>query len=517
MKPLVLTAAVLAMSSTSLMAKSPRSAPIVSTSLGKIAGAADRGVERFLGIPYGADTGGKHRFLPPRPAPSWTGVRQATQMGNRCPQISHRAPMDIIRFSQDPVSEDCLVLNVWTKQTRAKKPVMVWIHGGGFAFGSANDVYYDGAGLARNEDVVVVSLNHRLNGFGYLDLGPEGEDNTANVGQLDIVEALRWVHDNIAAFGGDPANVTLFGQSGGGAKVATLMSMPAARGLFHKAIVESGALDEHETAESALAQRDKVLAELGIAPKDVMTLRDVPLAKLTEAFDKAGVLGFKPWIDGRTIPAQVSSSTESQVPLLIGTARDEATAFLLGNPMWLKMDEAAVRKAIVPLVGSQNVDRAIALYKERHPQDSPAQIFASIVTDSGFTRKADVMSARHFAGGAPVWRYRTDWQSPVLDGVLRAPHGVELPFVFDTVAQAPELVGAAPQPEMVSLFQRTFAAFARTGNPQVVGMPKWDRFDPEKRTTFIYDTNPSVLSDPDANIHRFWGEIARQTPPQGSN
>ena len=402
------------------------------------------------------------------------------------------------------------MLNVWTPRTTGKRPVMVWIHGGGFSFGAANDVYYDGTGLARNEDVVVVSLNHRLNGFGYLNLGPQGPSGTANVGQLDIVQALTWVRDNIAQFGGDPGNVTVFGQSGGGAKIATLMAMPAARGLFHKAIIESGAMTEFETPDAALAQRDKVLAELGIAPADVMKLRDVPLAKLTEAFDKAGVLAFKPWVDGDVIPTQPASSTGIEVPLLIGTARDEATVMLVGNPAWLKMDEPMVRMAIAPLVGARNVDRAMTLYKARRSQDGPPQIYASIFTDYGFTHNADVLAVREAARpGANVWRYRTDWRTPVLDGILRSPHGVELPFVFDTVAAAPELVGTAPQPAMVAIFQHTFAAFARTGDPNVSGLPTWPRFDPARRTTFVYDSKPHVLVDPDAEIRQFWQEVAK--------
>ena len=205
--------------------------PIVTTVAGKVQGRTAEGVNAFLGISYGADTGGANRFQPPKPAATWQDVRPATAMGSRCPQSTGTVPLGLIRFSDAPVSEDCLNLNVWTPTVdRAKRPVMVWLHGGGFGFGSANDPWYDGASLARHEDVVVVSLNHRLNGFGYLDLGT----GVADVGQFDIVQALRWVQANIARFGGDPANVTIFGQSGGGAKIAVLLAMPMAKGLLDR-------------------------------------------------------------------------------------------------------------------------------------------------------------------------------------------------------------------------------------------------------------------------------------------
>ena len=307
-------------------------APIVQTAGGKVQGIVTGGVSTFLGIPYGADTGGAGRFLPPRPAAPWQGVRQAQAMGPRCPQPVLHNPLSIIKFSDAPISEDCLALNVWTRATSGRRPVMVWIHGGGFGFGSANDPYYEGTGLARNENVVVVSLNHRLNGFGYLDLGPDAGPafaDTANVGQLDIVEALRWVKANIARFGGDPANVTIFGQSGGAGKISNLLAMPAARGLFHKAIIESGSDIRVDTPQGAGAQRDKVLAAFGLKPAEIGKLRDMPLADLVAGFQKAGLLGFRPWVDGKVLPTQpadpVMSPLAHDVPVLLGTARDEAT------------------------------------------------------------------------------------------------------------------------------------------------------------------------------------------------
>ena len=511
---------VLALAMGSMMAGATNARePLVETRSGKVEGRVAEGVETFMGIPYGADTGGPNRFLPPRPVASWSDIRPAKAMGHRCPQVTHSVPLGIITFSQDPISEDCLVLNVWTPSTRpARRAVMVWIHGGGFGFGAANDPMYDGASLARNENVVVVSLNHRLNAMGYLNLGPAAERDHAgavNVGQLDIVQALQWVRANIARFGGNPDNVTVFGQSGGGAKVSTLLAMPAAVGLFQKAIIESGAVPKALTSEEALAQRDKLLAKLNLQPGDVLKLRDVPIDQLTAAIDAVGALSFKPWVDGQVIPRHPftpdASATARNLPLMVGTARDEATAILAANPNWLKMDEAMVRAATAPLVGPANVDRAISLYKARRPADTPPQLYASIFTDFGFTHSAQIVVTRQAASGAKVWAFRTDWQSPVLNGVLRAPHAVELPFLFDTVAAAPGLVGTVPQPGMVRLFQHSFAAFARTGNPNAPGLPTWPSYDAERRSTFIYDVHPHVVSDPDPALRLFWDNVTKES------
>lgn len=494
------------------------SGPRVTTSAGQVQGKAMGGVEAFLGIPYGADTGGANRFQPPQPPAPWSGVRPAVQMGARCPQVNHAVPFGLITFSDAPVSEDCLVLNIWAPAKKTgRRAVMVWVHGGGYGFGSANDPMYDGTGLARNEGVVVVSLNHRLNALGYLNLGPEaGPDysGAANVGQLDIVQALRWVKANIARFGGDPANVTLFGQSGGGAKIAVLLAMPSAQGLFGRAIIASGAKIREQTPAEALAVRDALLARLGLKPAEVLKLRDVPIADLSAAVDAVGPLAFKPWIDGAVIPRQPfapdAPATARGVAVMVGTAHDEATTLLIGNPAWSKMDEPAVRMAIAPLVGPANADRALALYKARSPVDTPPQLYAAIFSDVGFTHIAQVLATRQAAGGAPVFAYRTDWRTPVLDGVLRSPHGVELPFVFDTVGTSAALVGTQPQPAMVRLYQQSFANFAKSGTPSGAGLPAWPRYDAQRRSTFVFDTKPHVVDDPDPALRAFWDEVTKE-------
>lgn len=494
-----------------------QTAPVVQTVEGKVAGKRVNGVSAFLGIPYGADTGGENRFRAPRPAAPWTGTRQAIAFGDRCPQPPLNKPGALISFSDLPVSENCLSANVWTAGTKAKRPVMVWIHGGGFGFGSSADKYYDGTALAGKEGVVVVSINHRLNGFGYLNLGPEAHgDFDQNVGQLDIVQALKWVRENIARFGGDPANVTVFGQSGGAGKISVLLAMPSAKGLFQKAIIESGSDVHTNDVAASLAERDKVLAAFNLKPDEILKLRDLPMQALIDGFTKAGILLYHPVMDGTVLPTQpydpVANPVSATVPLLLGTAHDEATSVLATNPIWPAMTDAQLPTMVGALLtGPADAAEGIALYKAHAPGDTAKHIFSSMMTDQWFTVNAMQMAERKAAQPAPVYMYRVDWHSPVRDGILRSPHGVDLPFVFDTVAQAEELVGHGPsQDRMTRLMRSTLAAFARTGNPNVrgSGYPLWPKYDVRTRAVFVFNDPPSVITNPDADLRAFWEKVA---------
>jgi para-nitrobenzyl esterase len=503
-----------------------QTAPVVQTAEGKVAGKRANGVSSFLGIPYGADTGGQNRFRAPKPAAPWTGTRQATAFGDRCPQPPLNKPGALIVFSELPVSENCLSLNVWSAGTaRAKRPVMVWIHGGGYGFGSAADKYYDGTALAGKEGVVVVSVNHRLNGFGYLNLGPEAHgDFDTNVGQLDIVQALKWVRENIASFGGDPNNVTLFGQSGGAGKISVLLAMPAAKGLFQKAIIESGSDIHINDVAGSLAERDKVLAAFNLKPDEILKLRDMPMQALIDGFTKAGILTYHPVMDGASIPTQpydpVANPVSANVPLLLGTAHDEATSVLANNPVWPAMTDAQLPLMAGMLTGPADVAEGIALYKSHAPADKAMHVFSSMMTDSMFTVNAMEMAERKSAQPAPVYMYRVDWHSPMRDGILRSPHGVDLPFVFDTVAQTEELVGHGPsQDRMTRLMRSSFAAFARTGNPNVKGSgyPLWPKYDVKSRAVFVFNDPPSVIHDPDADLRAYWEKVAAHKKAAGKN
>jgi para-nitrobenzyl esterase len=520
-----LSAAAVIATATGVAAASPSRAAdlIVQTKQGKLEGQPSKSAYSFLGIHYGADTGGTNRFLPPKPPESWSGVKKADQMGNRCPQPSINMPGEmgtVLSFSDLPISEDCLVLNVFTPHVHvhAKRAVMVWLHGGGFFLGSGGDKYYEGSNLAGKNDVVVVTLNHRLGAFGYLYLGNEaGPEYSSSelVGMLDIVQALRWVKDNIAQFGGDPDNVTIFGQSGGGGKVCTLTAMPSAQGLFHKAIVESGASVHLGSVADATVTRDKVLALLDMKSVDMDKLRSLSTQDLNTASAKAGLLAFMPVVDGKIVPFSpfdpVASPLSAQVPIMVGSTKDEATNVFLTDPTWQTMTDADLLKRVSVSVGLEGAPQVIEMYRSAAPNDKPMHLWTSIVTDQMFTHNSIVLAERKAAQhAAPVYMYKINWDSPVLGGKLRSPHAVELPFVFDNVDVSAGLVGAGPaQNQMAELMSRTFAAFARTGNPNVKGYPHWPAYTLDKRDTFIYDIPPRVVSDPNTKYRAYWDAQAK--------
>jgi para-nitrobenzyl esterase len=495
---------------------------IVQTKQGKLEGQTSKSSYSFLGIHYGADTGGQNRFLPPQPVQSWSGVRKADQMGNRCPQPVINMPGEmgtVLSFSDLPTSEDCLVLNVWTPRVHdhAKRAVMVWLHGGGFFLGSGGDKYYEGSNLAGKNDVVVVTLNHRLAVFGYLYLGNEAGPAYADsqlVGMLDIVQALQWVKDNIAQFGGDPHNVTIFGQSGGGSKVSALTAMPSAQGLFQKGIIESGAAVHLGSIADATVTRDKVLANLGLKSVDMDKLRSVSTQDLMTAGAKAGLLAFFPAVDGKILPTHpfdpVASPLSAKVPIMVGSTKDEATNVFLTDPTWQTMTDADLVKRVSASVGPELAPKVIEMYRSSAPTDKPMHLWTSIVTDQMFTHSSVLLAERKVEQhAAPVYMYKINWNSPVLGGKLRSPHAVELPFVFDNVDVSAGLVGAGPtQNQMAEMMSRTFAAFARTGNPNVKGYPHWPAYTLAKRETFIYDVPPQVVSDPNSTYRVFWNQHA---------
>ncbi len=502
-----------------------RTTPTVHTQFGVLQGQLLHSVYAFLGVQYGADTSGPNRFLPPKPPASWSGRKRADKMGFRCPQPDIPAATTttpLFSFSDLPVSENCLVLNVWAPRLdrSANLPVMVFLHGGAFSFGSASDKYYDGASLAGHQNVIVVTLNHRLNGFGHLLLGPEAAPRfaaAANAGMLDIVQALEWVRDNIGEFGGDPSNVTIFGQSGGGGKVATLLTMPRAQGLFQKAIIESGPVLSVSTLEEALAIRNRVLAALDMKPDEVETLQDLPMQKLVAAFAKTGLQSFQPIVDGDILPTQpfepVATPVSADVPLMIGSNRDEATALLVDDPTWQSMTDDDLQKRVTALLGPSRAPAAIQLYRSRAPEDDPAHLWSSIFTDAFFTYRTIALAERKAdQHRAPVFAYKVEWPSPAREGLLRTPHGVELPFVFDNVSGSPELVGSGPsQDKMAELMSSTFASFGRTGNPDNKNNPHWPAYDSNYRETFIFDIPPTVVADPDSDLRLFWDSVGAAT------
>jgi para-nitrobenzyl esterase len=484
-------------------------APVATTRAGRVRGRSAEGINIFQGVRYGATTQGR-RFMPPRPPQPWSGVLDATDFGNQSPQLGADRPTVYASWSNPRAeSEDCLFLNVYTPGLRdgRKRPVMVWFHGGGFTSGSASSHYADGTRLAKRGDVVVVTVNHRLNAFGYLylgDLDPELADS-GNVGSLDMVQSLQWVRDNIAEFGGDPSNVTIFGQSGGGGKVSALMAMPSAAGLFHKAIVQSGSgIRVLEPAE-AQANTRKVLAKLGLSPGDAARLRSMPMAELSRALPEAGA-DFRPVVDRRSLPRHPfdpdAPAVSRNVPLLVGTAKDETTNLVGGrDPSVFQMSWQDVPRRLQPELPGVDVARTIAELRRVEPAASPSDIYFTASTEARFRRRAVLQAERKAAqGGAPAFMYLIAWESPVDGGKWKSAHSIEHAFVFDNVAKSASMVGSGgDQQKLADAMSSAWIRFARTGNPG------WAAYTPQKRTTMIFDVNARAVDDPRPVERRLFG------------
>lgn len=445
------------------MASSPTDGPAVETASGKIRGIANNGVHVFRGIPYGAPTSGANRFRAPRKPEPWTGIRNACQNAHSAMQIPVPAsPIGAGLRANPLLGEDCLALNVFTPTGRSTRgrPVMFWIHGGGYAYSSGTTLCADGTNLARSGDVTVVCVNHRLNVFGYLyldELGGGKYDGSGNAGMLDLVAALQWVHDNIANFGGDPGNVTIFGQSGGGGKVSTLMAMPAARGLFHRASIQSGSSLTGMTKDRAHENTEKLLANLGLKPNQVDELQNMPAPKVLAAMTASRV-GFSPVVDGKALPRHPFDPTapeiSADVPLMVGTTETEGTYDV---PELVEMDEATLRSRLRgPRFLGEDADRIIELYRRKRPHATPAELYFTICA---IPLKANRQVERKAAQGkAPAYLWQINWRSPVRDGLFMSPHCFELPFVFNNVWHMPEMVGTGPE------FSRWLTRSARPGS-----------------------------------------------------
>jgi para-nitrobenzyl esterase len=496
----------------------------VETTTGKVRGLRANGASKFLGIPYGSDTG-KHRFQPARAPTPWAGVRDCLAVGSRAPQPAMSGATGANSFIlslfgsgvAEPESEDCLFLNVYTSDAsrRRKRPVMVWLHGGGFAQGSGGTAAYDGSALVRRGDVVVVTLNHRLNAMGYLYLGDLHPDfaDSGNVGQLDIILALRWVRDNIAAFGGDPGNVTIFGESGGGAKVGTLLGMPPAQGLFHKAIQESGPVLSMVERADAAQHAEATLTELGIANADVHKLQTMDPKQIIAAATKAqqavrGRRSLAPVVDGRSLPAHPfepkATELSRNVPLIIGTCKDEQTLFLAGDPLFGKFTEEQARQRFAAQARDK-ADAAFQFYRKIRPSDAPTYWVAAMATDMGTWSNSIRQAERKVAQkAAPVYMFRLDWETPVLNGILRAPHGLDTALVFDNADLGTGMLGTGPEPKKLGAdMSQAWINFARTGDPSRQGLT-WPRYDTATRKTMIFNVPSHVVADPDRDRRLFW-------------
>ena len=493
--------------------------PTVTTAAGRLRGVSDGAVHIFRGVPYGASTAGANRFQPPRPAAAWTGVRDATSFGSRAFQPFRPMIPEIgdALTGSGPMSEDCLRLNVFTPGTSGRRPVMVWFHGGGQRTGSGNSIFYDGRELARRHDVVVVTTTHRLNAFAYLwlaglrDAGSRFAD-CANLGLRDLVQALEWVRDNIARFGGDAANVTIFGQSGGGGKTAMLTGFPAAQGLFHRAIIMSTLAETAVTGlrpERAVEAAELLLRRLDIPASQAARLLDLPAERLVEALGTAPDLSqrFVPVVDGATLPADPfspASPLSATVPILTGSNECEAIPY--GNPedpYWQSepADDAALRTRVQQLLNVSDSDaaRLTTLYRSHRPGQTAGDLAAVIAGDASDLRAAadTIAEAKHAQGRAPVYLYRFNWRSPVRRGKLRSMHGMDLPFVFDHPDLIGFLTGAGEdRRQLAREMSAAWVAFARSGNPSHRDIPAWEPWTPARRTTMVFDRTTAAVNDP---------------------
>lgn len=491
--------------------------PIVSTRDGRVQGRLSGGAYEFLGIPYGAPTGGSNRFRAPQPVSPWSGIRLATQFGPSAPQRGEPGST-----SAEPQSEDCLYLNVYTPALdRGRRPVMVFFHGGGFASGSGG-ARYNGERLAARHDVLLVTVNHRLNVLGFLDLSALGSQfaDSANAGLLDLVAALRWVKDNIARFGGDPGNVTIFGQSGGGAKVSALLAMPAATGLFHRAIPMSGAILRCLSADEALELRHALTEQLVIAPSDINMLQSLPADRLVEAMMQMGSTGnpwstrnnFGPSVDGHALPREPfdpdASPGSARVPLMVGSTHDETRLFYVREAGFsaLSADEARARLIPAMKTDARTASMAYMAYQQLMPQASPAELFIAITTQYMFARNSVLTAERKArAGGSPAYLYRFDWVSPgPVGAALGASHATDIPLVMDMIGPNPLLDETPERTRMTELMSAIWTRFARTGDPNGEGIPRWHQFDTQTRPTMILNAACRLESDPDPALRTLY-------------
>jgi para-nitrobenzyl esterase len=494
---------------------------VADTASGKVQGMNLGGINIFKGIPYGASTGGSNRFMPPKKPASWTGTRDAFEFGQIAPQVpadSRAQYTQLIDWDLQStgMGEDCLSLNIWTPGLGdgVKRPVMVSLHGGGFAIGSSSEPGYNGDTLARFADVVVVTVNHRLASFGYLnlvDLGAPPEFAYAGIaGMMDIVASLEWIRDNIENFGGDPTTVMVWGQSGGGAKTSTLMAMPSAKGLFHRAAVQSGSTLRLVTREAGASSAEKLLKQLSLDKSRIADIQKLSWEQILDAQNAIAGGGaggpFSPVVDGKVLPRHPfdpdAPAISADVPMIISTVLDEA-ALVLTN---FDLDEAGLKKFVQGIVGDK-ADRVLKLYRSWYPTTTPYLIQARILTDRSFRSNALKQAERKSAlGKAPAYMYLFTWPAPGYDGKFGAVHGTDVGLVFHSYRGAIGGGGAVGQ-ALADRMAATWVAFAKTGDPNNSTIPHWPAYDAQTRSTMVFDRTVTVEDDPRSEFRMLWDEL----------
>lgn len=478
--------------------------PVVKTDLGLVSGAVEDGIYMFKGIPYAqAD-----RFMPPRQPERWKGVREHVEFGPIAMQVNSWSPETAMN------EERLFTVNVWSQGINdgKQRPVMFWLHGGGFAVGASDDPITDGKRLAELGDVVLVSVNHRLNVLGFLDLSTFGDQyaQSANVGMLDVVAALQWVNRNIQNFGGDPGNVTIFGESGGGGKVGTLLSMPAAHGLFHKAIIQSGTLINVMTKDKSEKVGQRVVELLGLSPSEVHRLATVPYKELYEAGNKAvaeivGVrtpgsskmFGFGPVPDGVNLLQQPFTpgfdEMSKDIPILIGTTLHELVKTAYDEK---DLSLAQAKERLKQAYGNKT-DRFIELFGRAYPGYSPQDLLSIDTVFRPYTIR--VADARADGNNAPLYSYLLTWKSPVENGTKGSFHGLDIPLAFNNIELGKHWTGTTPEAQaLADKMSAAWINFAKTGDPNVPGiLPGWQAYTRENGATMILDDRCRVVNNHD--------------------
>lgn len=506
---------------------------IAETESGTVAGYQENGVYIYKGIPYAK----AERFMPPQPVAKWEGIRSSRAYGPTCPQGKragwyHDESAFAFDWNDGFPDEDCLRVNIWTPGLKdgKKRPVMVWLHGGGYAAGSGQELpSYDGSNLAKNGDVVVVTLNHRLNALGFLDLSAFGDKyaKSGNAGLLDLVAALQWVNKNIASFGGDAQNVTIFGQSGGGGKVSTLLATPSAKGLFHKAIIQSGSM--LRTMEATYSRRigTAVVEELGLKPSQLDQLQTIPYEKLLaagetaikkvkEQAEKEGIssfiFGWAPTVDGDVLPAQPfdpqAPAQSKDIPVMIGTTLHEFTMSTYVPAYRTITKEKAVE--ILKQKYDEKTNDFLTAFEKAYPYYEPKDLLdVDVIFRPGAVEQARLKAAQQ---GAPVYMYLFTWESPVMNGSLRSTHCMEIPFVFDNVTRHASMTGGSGKAQILAQkMSSAWINFARTGNPNHESLPQWDPYSAKKGATMCFDN----VCEEKYNHDKELMELVRAFPTRG--
>lgn len=477
---------------------------VAETAFGKVEGRTNAGVNVFKGIPYGADTSGENRFKPAKNPSPWTGVRPALEYGPAAPQSDPATG----RQQDGNESEDCLVLNVWSRGLNdgKRRPVMFWIHGGGFRSLSGSSPGYDGTNLCLRGDVVVVTINHRLNCMGYTHFaGFGGEDyaHSGNVGMLDIVHALKWVKTNIEQFGGDPDRVMIFGESGGGRKVATLLGMPAAKNLFHGAVIQSGATLRVSEPEQANKLAESFLKKMDLNKSNFSKIKNLPLKQILAAYHATASstlgAGYQPVKDGDVLPYHPfypnASPVNPDIPIIVGANRTEMTYFARDNDF--NLSETQMHERVKNLVGEDNLKTVLNTYRKVAPNATPSELYFLVFSDHRYVMASITIAERRAQlNKAPAYLYYLTWESPAQDGRLKSPHSLDIPFIFDNVRTNPLTRGSETAISLADKISDTFIEFARTGNPNTGKLPNWQAYNEENRGTMILNDKSDFVSDP---------------------